>query len=100
GRLPEASVRIATRSGSVTGFVSSRGADVWSVAITQPVGRVRPLTDEQSADVQAALGSGRDALTARPVHNAVTSRVKTLVPMRDAAALNALAPASDAVEAA
>lgn len=100
GRLPEGSVRIATGSGSVTGFVSPRGADAWSVAITQSVGRVRPLTDEQSAAAQAALGIGRDALAARPVHNAVTSRVKTLVPMRDAAALNALAPASDAVEAA
>jgi PhzF family phenazine biosynthesis protein len=100
GRLPTSPVRIATASGSVTGFLTPRGAEAWSVAITQPVGRVRPLGDAQRADVCAALGIGPDALAARPVHNAVTSRVKTLVPMRDTAALNALAPTGDAVEAA
>lgn len=100
GRLPDAPVRVATGSGSVTGFVSRRGADAWGVAITQPVGRVRSLADAQSVDIRAALGLGRDALAARPIHNAVTSRIKTLVPMRDAAALNALAPAGGAVEAA
>jgi len=100
GRLPDSTVRIATGSGAVMGFVSARGDGDWTIAITQPAGSVRPLAGEAEAAVLTALGIGRDTLADRPVHNAVTSRVKTLVPMRDAAALNALAPASGAVEAA
>lgn len=100
GRLPASPVRIATASGSVTGFVTARGAGRWQVAITQPSGRVRPLASDQAASVLAALGIGPDAVADRPIHNAVTSRVKTLVPMRDAAALNGLAPDSAAVAAA
>ncbi|MBE7245244.1 MAG: PhzF family phenazine biosynthesis isomerase [Actinomycetospora chiangmaiensis] len=100
GRLPASPVRIATASGSVTGFVTARGAGDWAVAITQPAGRVRPLAPDQGAAVLAALGIGPEALADRPIHNAVTSRVKTLVPMRDAAALNGLSPDSAAVEAA
>jgi PhzF family phenazine biosynthesis protein len=100
GRLPESPVRIATASGTVTGFVTPRGAGDWTVAITQPTGRVRALTAEADAAVCAALGIGHDRLAAHPVRNAVTARVKTLVPMRDAAALNALTPDAAAVESA
>lgn len=100
GRLPDSTVRIATGSGAVTGFVAPRGDGDWTIAITQPAGGVRPLAGEAEDAVLTSLGIDRGTLADRPVHNAVTSRVKTLVPMRDAAALNALAPASDAVEAA
>lgn len=100
GRLPRAPVRIATGSGSVTGFVAARPDGGWTIEITQPAGSVRPLAAEQELAVLTALGTGREALADRPVHNAVTSRVKTLVPMRDAAALNALAPDGAAIQAA
>jgi PhzF family phenazine biosynthesis protein len=100
GRLPDSTVRIATGSGAVTGFVARRGDGDWTIAITQPAGSVRPLAGEAEDAILTSLGIDRGTLADRPVHNAVTSRVKTLVPMRDAAALNALAPASDAVEAA
>ena len=100
GRLPGSPVRIATGSGSVTGFVAARGAGRWAVSITQPAGRVRPLASGQDEAVLTALGIGPELLAERPIRNAVTSRVKTLVPMRDAAALNALAPDPSAVEAA
>lgn len=100
GRLPDSTVRIATGSGAVTGFVAPRGDGDWTIAITQPAGSVRPLAGEAEDAVLTSLGIDRGTLADRPVHNAVTSRVKTLVPMRDAAALNALAPASDVVEAA
>lgn len=100
GRLPRSPVRIATGSGAVTGFVAARGDEAWTVEITQPAGSVRALAADEEAAALTALGIARDTLADRPVHNAVTSRVKTLVPMRDAAALNALSPASDAVEAA
>ena len=100
GRLPDSTVRIATGSGAVTGFVAPRGDGDWTIAITQPAGSVRPLAGAAEDTVLTSLGIDRGTLADRPVHNAVTSRVKTLVPMRDAAALNALTPASDAVEAA
>jgi PhzF family phenazine biosynthesis protein len=50
--------------------------------------------------VLAALAIGRDALADLPMHNAVTSRVKTLIPMRDPERLNALGVNVAAVEAA
>jgi PhzF family phenazine biosynthesis protein len=100
GRLPDSTVRIATGSGAVTGFVAPRGDGDWTIAITQPAGSVRPLAGEAEDAILTSLGIDRGTLADRPVHNAVTSRMKTLVPMRDAAALNALAPASDAVAAA
>ena len=99
-RLPGPVVHIGTRSGSVTGFVDRVPDGTVRVAITQPAGRVAPLTPEGEAAVLAALGIGRDRLADRPVHNAATARVKTLVPMRDPAALDRLAPDPAAVEAA
>lgn len=90
GRLANKTLRIATRSGPVTGFVGSNADGTPAVEITQPAGRVTPLTAEQTSDVLAALAIGRDALADLPLHNAVTSRTKTLVPMKDAERLNAL----------
>lgn len=90
GRLASSTVRIATRSGPVTGFLRSGADGTPDVEITQPAGRVNLLTAEQTNDVLAALGVGRDALADLPLHNAVTSRTKTLVPMKDPERLNAL----------
>jgi PhzF family phenazine biosynthesis protein len=100
GGLPESTVRITTRSGPVTGYVSAVGHPDPKIEITQPAGKVRPLTREQEDCVLAALAIGRDALADLPLHNAVTSRVKTLVPMRDPERLNALSVNVAAVEAA
>ena len=100
GRLPGETVRIATASGTVTGFVHKREDGSWRVEITQPTGRVTPLAPDRVDAVCAALGIGRDALADLPVHNAVTSRVKTLVPMRRPEGLHALAPDPAALEAA
>jgi len=90
GRLANTTVRLATRGGPVTAFVSTGADGTSSVAITQPAGRVSSLTAEQGNEVLHALGIGRDALEDLPLHNAVTSRTKTLVPMKDAERLNAL----------
>lgn len=100
GLLPPSPVRIATASGSVTGFVARRDDGAWTVEITQPAGRAVPLPQDRAADVLAALGIGPDALVDLPLHNAITSRVKTLVPMCDTKRLNGLAPDPAAVEAA
>ncbi|MCJ2136389.1 PhzF family phenazine biosynthesis isomerase [Methylobacterium sp. J-026] len=99
GRLPGSPVRIATASGSVAGFVSTAESGTVSVEITQPAGRAVPLSPEQAGDVLAALGVGRENLADLPLHNAVTSRVKTLVPMRDPQRLHALVANPAAVEA-
>ncbi|MCJ2060171.1 PhzF family phenazine biosynthesis isomerase [Methylobacterium sp. J-048] len=100
GRLASAPVRIATVSGTVTGFVQAHDDGSWRVEITQPTGRVVPLASERVDTVCAALGISRDALADLPVHNAATSRVKTLIPIRWPEGLHALAPDPAAVEAA
>jgi PhzF family phenazine biosynthesis protein len=98
GRLSNSTVRIATRSGPVAGFLS-RGADgTPAVEITQPPGRVTPLTPDQTMQVLLALGVGPEALEQLPMYNAVTSRTKTLIPMRDVERLNALVPNATRVE--
>ncbi|MGU3362289.1 PhzF family phenazine biosynthesis protein [Methylobacterium sp. M6A4_1b] len=100
GRMTNAPVRIATASGTVTGFLQRRDDGSWRVEITQPAGRVAPLTSDAVEAVCAALGIGREALADLPLHNAATSRVKTLVPMRLPEGLHALSPDPAAVEAA
>lgn len=99
GRLSGSTVRIETRSGPVTGFVG-RGNDGQPVVeITQLAGKVVPLGGDDEAAILAVLGIGRDGLAALPIHNAVTSRVKTLVPIADCERLNALVANPPEVEA-
>jgi hypothetical protein len=47
----------------------------------------------------SVLGIGREALAPLPVHNAVTSRVKTLIPIDDRERLNKLVTSASDVEA-
>jgi PhzF family phenazine biosynthesis protein len=90
GRLTADEVRISTLSGPVTGFIS-RGSDgAPRIEITQPAGKVTDLTAEQEADVLATLRLSRADLLDAPIQNAVTSRVKTLIPMRDSERLQGL----------
>jgi PhzF family phenazine biosynthesis protein len=98
GLLTHKTVRVSTRSGPVTGFLGRNADGTPAVEITQPAGRVNPLTNEQTNDVLAVLRIGRDALADLPLHNAVTSRTKTLVPMRDPERLNALIPEPGRIE--
>ncbi len=92
------SLRIETLSGPVTGFVRSE-ADGPSVQITQPVGKVVALDAEQEKDVLGVLKLDRKDLLEVPLLNASTSRVKTLIPVRDPDRLNALKSDMAAVEA-
>jgi PhzF family phenazine biosynthesis protein len=98
-RLPGKLLRIETLSGPVTGFVTQGADGQPSVEITQPVGKVVPLNLEQEADVLGVLKLGRKDLLDVPLHNAITARVKTLVPVRDPERLNALKGDMPAVEA-
>jgi PhzF family phenazine biosynthesis protein len=97
--LPSDVVRVETRSGPVTGFVR-RDADAGaSVEITQPAGKVTALSASQTEDVMAVMGLSRDDMLDLPIQNAVTSRVKTIVPIKDVGRLNALKSNMQAVEA-
>lgn len=97
--LPGKTLRIETLSGPVTGFVTTGAEGRPSVEITQPVGKVTPLTPDQEADVLRVLKLERKDLLDVPLHNSITSRVKTLVPVKDADRLNALKGDMPAVEA-
>lgn len=86
------SPRIATRSGRVLGRIAADG----SVQISQPpatvarVGEIGPLLRALRLD-ERDLADG-------PVLNSSTSRVKTLIPLRDASVLDALHPDLDLIE--
>ncbi|MDB5617021.1 PhzF family phenazine biosynthesis isomerase [Tardiphaga sp.] len=90
GRLRSGQVRIDTRSGPVTGFVDMARSEDPYVEITQPVGKVVDLTREQENSVLTALRISREDLLDLPLQNAVTSRVKTLIPMKSVDRLNEL----------
>jgi len=90
GRLRSGQVRIDTRSGPVTGFVDLDRSEDPYVEITQPMGKVVDLTQDQENSVLAALRLSRDDLLDLPLQNAVTSRVKTLIPVKSVGRLNDL----------
>lgn len=98
GRTAATQIRIATRSGAVTGFVAQEGGKI-SVEITQPAGRLRALGREETDAVLKVLRLSRSELLDLPIQNAVTSRMKTLVPLRSLDRLNGLAPDYGAIEA-
>ena len=99
GLLSGEQVRIETRSGAVTGYVDRANSPEPSVEISQPVGKVVDLTRAEEEDVLSVLKLSRRDLLDLPVQNAVTSRVKTLIPMKGARELNALVPDPPQIEA-
>jgi PhzF family phenazine biosynthesis protein len=99
GRLPGEQVRIETRSGSVTGYVDRAGSGDPSVEISQPVGKVVDLSRADEEDVLSTLKLSRRDLLDLPIQNAVTSRVKTLIPMKGVRELNELVPDPPSIEA-
>ena len=90
GQLQSGQIRIETRSGPVTGFVELKHSGDPYVEITQPVGKVVDLTREQESIVLGALRITRNDLLDLPLQNAVTSRVKTLIPIKSLDRLNDL----------
>jgi PhzF family phenazine biosynthesis protein len=98
GRLAASEVRIETRSGPVTGFVTVGAEGKVEVEITQPAGKVIPLDSGQEAAVLSALKLSRTDLLDLPLQNAATARVKTLIPLRDRERLDALTNDMDATE--
>jgi PhzF family phenazine biosynthesis protein len=99
GLLSGEQVRIETRSGAVTGYVDRGSSGELSVEITQPVGNVVDLTRAEEEDVLSVLRLSRRDLLDLPIQNAVTSRVKTLIPMKGVRELNELVPDPARIEA-
>lgn len=87
---------VHTASGLVDAWIDAEGG----VSIGQPPGRVDPIPAESAAVVARALGVAASDMAATGVFNAATSRVKTLVALKDEATLDGLHPDPDAVEAA
>ena len=87
GRLGRDRVAISTLSGRVEARI-----DDGNVEISQPAGRVAPVTPKHLAQILSVLGIREDALETMSAVNATTSRTKTLVPLRSAAILNGLKP--------
>ncbi len=101
GQLPSSEVKIGTASGRVLARIDDADPAHVVVEISQPEGIVEPLPDPiiTRADICEILGTSLSELAELPVLNARTSRTKTLIPMRSVAALAALAPRFDRIEA-
>lgn len=93
GKISDGHYRIATLSGPVDGFVGE------TIEITQPLGTATPADGGGRDDILSVLGISHDALADRPIENARTSRVKTLVPIKSVEHLNALVPRFERMEA-
>lgn len=93
GRLPGGAATISTASGVVRSRVTPDGAEV-----SQPAGHVTALAEDAARAVAEVLGLTPAELAGPPV-NAATSRVKTLVPLADVGALDAIRPRAEAIEA-
>lgn len=94
GRLRGDRLRVWTRSGLVDARVEKRAGRDAAVEISQPAGRVEPLSDTvvTEAGILDVLGIGSDDLAPFPIQNARTSRVKTLIPLKSVATLDSLSP--------
>ena len=101
GLLPGDGISVLTRSGRVEGHVADAGTPACRVEITQPKGRVDALPDSAraKAEILSILGITSNELAPLPIQNARTSRVKTLVPLKSVAVLDALQPDYGRVEA-
>ena len=85
GQLPRRTVSIATLSGPVQARV-----DGGQASVSQPTGWCKNVED--SGAVLDVLGLRPSDLLDRPLLNAATSRVKTLVPLRSVELLDGLRP--------
>lgn len=95
GILTRDKATILTRSGKVYArIVRSAIADKFRVEITQPAGQISaiPRSEELQPEILSLLGIKPDQLADTPVINACTSRIKTLVPLKDSQTLHNLQP--------
>ena len=93
GKLRGTQAGIETLSGLVHGFVRDVGTPGEYTEITQPAGRIEEITSREARQaVLDVLRITEADLSPLPIYNAVTSRMKTLVPLRNSETLDALTP--------
>jgi PhzF family phenazine biosynthesis protein len=94
GKWPQERLAIWTKSGRVEAHTDRRAAGGAAVEISQPMGRIEPLPDDENikAETLDVLGITPDQLAPFPIHNASTSRVKTLIPLASVRDLDRLQP--------
>jgi PhzF family phenazine biosynthesis protein len=92
GKLPQDRLAIWTKSGRVEAHIGKRATGGAAVEISQPAGRIEALSDHVKAEILDVLGITPDQLAPFPIHNASTSRVKTLIPLASACDLDRLQP--------
>lgn len=93
GLLPQDQLSIWTLSGRVEARVSRDEAHMVHVEITQPQGLVETLlAPDIEADILSVLGISSNELAPLPIQNASTSRIKTLIPLKNVAVLDSLKP--------
>jgi PhzF family phenazine biosynthesis protein len=93
GKLRGTETRIETMTGVVRGVVRHAGGPDEYVEISQPAGAVQEIPDAPAREaILDVLGIRAADLLSMPILNAVTSRVKTLIPLRSVEVLDALRP--------
>jgi PhzF family phenazine biosynthesis protein len=93
GLLEKDQMRLWTLSGPVDVLVHRRGTPEAWVEISQPKGHVEDLQDAAvEAEILAVLGISSNELAPFPIQNASTSRVKTLIGLKNAQVLDNLKP--------
>jgi PhzF family phenazine biosynthesis protein len=93
GKLRATQAGIETLSGLVHGFVRDVGTPGEYAEITQPAGRIEKITSRVARQaILDVLRITEADLSPLPICNAATSRMKTLVPLRNPEILDALKP--------
>lgn len=99
GLLDTDRLSIQTMSGTVQAFLTQQPDGTKSVEISQPAGTVDPIPHPELRDeILAAMGLQPSDALELPFLNACTSRIKTLIPLRSPAVLDAARPDPEAVE--
>ena len=100
GRFTGNQARVETGSGLVRSFVQEAGTPGEYVEITQPAGRLEEITSHEARRaILDVLGISETDLSPLPIYNAITSRMKTLVPLKGPEILDALKPDFSRMEA-
>jgi PhzF family phenazine biosynthesis protein len=99
GKLTSNRVSIQTLSGTVMAYLEDRPDGSKSIEISQPSGVISDIPrPDLRHEIIRAMGLQPEDVLDRPFLNACTSRVKTLIPLKSPARLDAAKPDSVAIE--
>lgn len=92
GTTSNSALQFSTKSGSVSTHCTEENGQV-QVFVSQPQGTVTDISDDTLVEeILSVLGIQKARIAQWPVQNACTSRVKTVIPLKDAHILNNLRP--------